>query len=228
MKEGWRSCAWQLARQRPRSEFSQTLVLDSEAGRGVLTEHLTVPDIVPQVLDSLVARMAHNHKFPYAVHGALGNASCAEAVATECVHLLVGQRGGSLQELANRVLVQTASRYVSIPSDRTEDRSLFDPGLCEPATQCSDRASLLAAPEWQAHLTPATFLVSLRFAKVGSHSVGREFQVTYIDAGQFRPPKTTRESNQQQCTIPKSEQVLSSRRHNLANVSSKERIFRRQ
>ena len=45
LKEGWRSCAWQLARQEPIGIFpGPGERLDSEAGRGVLAEDLARPD----------------------------------------------------------------------------------------------------------------------------------------------------------------------------------------
>ena len=89
LKEIWRSCGWQLARQDPRSEFSRALAacLDSEAGRRILAKDLARPDIAPQSRNRLVPRLLHDDELPHAVHRGLGHASGTEGVAAEFVDL---------------------------------------------------------------------------------------------------------------------------------------------
>src|ERR1700735_5389964 len=85
LKEGWRSCAWQLARQCPGSDSSRALAacLDNEAGRGVLAKDLARPYIAPQCRNGLVAGLAHDDEFADAIHGCLGHAACPERVPAE-------------------------------------------------------------------------------------------------------------------------------------------------
>src|ERR1017187_1846299 len=80
LKEGWRSCAWKLARQCPRREISRALAacLDSEAGGRILAKDLARPDIAPQSCNRLVTRLLHDDELPHAVHRRLGHASGAE------------------------------------------------------------------------------------------------------------------------------------------------------
>ena len=123
MKEDWRSCAWQLARKDPGIEISRALAAfsDSEAGRRILAKDLARPDIAPQSRNRFVASLAHNHKLTHAVHRGLGDASGAKGVPAELLHLQSRPAGCTLEELADRVLVQAASRDMSIAADRPED-----------------------------------------------------------------------------------------------------------
>ena len=123
LKEDWRSCAWQLARKDPGIEISRALAAfsDSEAGRRILAKDLARPDIAPQSRNRFVASLAHNHKLTHAVHRCLGDASGAEAVPAERINIHSGPSRSSLQELSYSVLVQAASRDMSIAADRPED-----------------------------------------------------------------------------------------------------------
>ena len=82
LKEGWRSCGWQLARQCPGSEFSRALAvcLDSETRRRILAKDLARTDVAPERGHGLVTRLLHDDELPNAVHRRLGHASGAEGV----------------------------------------------------------------------------------------------------------------------------------------------------
>ena len=68
LKEGWRSCAWQLARQCPRSEISRALAacLDSQARRSVLAKDLAGTDVAPERGHGLVTRLLHDDELAHA------------------------------------------------------------------------------------------------------------------------------------------------------------------
>ena len=196
--------------KRPISESSRVLAvcLDSEAGRSVLAKDLAGPDIAPQRRNGLVTRLTHDDELADAVHRRLGHASGAEGVPAELDRPSIRPSCSSLQELSNGVFVQAASRDMSIAADRPEDRAFSNPGPVEPLTQRSDRASLLTRPKGQAHFPSGALLVRLRLADVDDDTVGREFQIIYIDTGQFRSPEAARESDQHQSCVSKAEQVL--------------------
>ncbi len=104
--EGWRSCAWQLARKDPGSVFSRTLACsDPQACSRIRAKDLAGPYIAPQRRNGLVARLAHNDELAYAVHSGLGHAACAERVAAEHLRLQSGSLGCALEELADGVSV---------------------------------------------------------------------------------------------------------------------------
>jgi hypothetical protein len=130
LKEGWRSGAWQLARQRRISESSRALAarLDSEAGCSVLSKDLAGTDIAPERGHGLVTRLLHDDELAHAVHRRLGHASCAERVPAERINIHSGPSCSSLQELADGVFVQAAPRDMSIAPDRTEDGTVGDSG----------------------------------------------------------------------------------------------------
>ena len=156
LKEGWRSCAWQLARQCPGSVFSRALAacLDPEAGRRVLAKDLAGPDIAPQRRNGLVARLAHDDELPHAVHRGLGDAACPERVPAELLDLQSRPAGCTLEELADRVSVQTAPRNMTVSSNGPEDRAFSNPGPVEPLAQRADRASIA---DWHRRAGPLPF-----------------------------------------------------------------------
>ena len=183
-------------------------ISDAKTRRRVLAKDLAGPYIAPQSCNRLVARLAHDHKFPHAVHGGLGDAACAEGVAAERINVHSGPRCSSLQELSNRVLVQAPPRYMSVAADRTEDWAIGNLGGVQPLAQRQDWTCLGARSGGQAHLASRALLIRFRLADGDDHAVGREFQIIYIDTGQFRSPEAARESNQNQSCVSKSQQIL--------------------
>ena len=117
LKEGERSGAWQLTRQRPGSGSSRARAAcsDSEADRGVLAKDLAGPDIAPQChlapqrRNGLVARLAHDDELPHAVHRGLGHSACPERVAAELLDHQACPAGCTLEELADRIFVATGA-----------------------------------------------------------------------------------------------------------------------
>ena len=174
LKEGWRSCAWQLARQRPGSEISRALAarLDSAAGRRILAKDLAGTDVTPQSRNGLVTCLAHDDELPHAVHRRLGHASGAEGVPAERINIHSGPSCSSLQELADGILVQTSPRDMAIAPNRPEDRALSNPGPVEPLAERADRASVGARPEGQTHFPSGALLVCLRFANADDDTLG--------------------------------------------------------
>ncbi len=107
LEEGWRCCAWQVARKDPGSEFSRALAacLNTEAGRGIIAEYLDGPYIAPQSCNRLVARLTHDDELAHAVHRRLSDATCTERVPAELLHFQSRPTGCALEELADRVSV---------------------------------------------------------------------------------------------------------------------------
>ena len=211
--------------KRPRSEISRALAacLDPEAGRRVLAKDLAGPYIAPQRRNGLVTRLLHDDELVNAVHRGLRDAECPERMPAERPHPQSHPAGCTLEELADRIPVQAAPRYMTVSSNGTEDRAFSNRGPVEPVAQRPDWASILTRTEGQTHFPSGALLVCLRFADGDDHAVGREFQVTYIDAGQLRPAKSSRKSDQDKCGVPKAEKVFTAGGDNPADVRRKER-----
>jgi hypothetical protein len=223
LKEGWRSCAWQRARQCPGSEFSRALAacLDTEAGCGVLPKDLAGTDVAPERGHGLVTRLLHDDELAHAVHRRLGHASGAEGVPAEWINVHSGPSCSSLQELSNRVFVQAASRDMSIAADRPEDGTVGDFGSGEPLPERADRTRFLTGTEGQSHFASCTLLVRLRSADGDDDTVRGELQVIYMDTGQLRTPESSRESGQNQSCVSKAKKVLTPGGDDPADVCGK-------
>jgi hypothetical protein len=168
-----------------------------------------------------VAGLLHNDELSYTVHGGLGDATSPERVAAELLDLQSGSPGCALEELADRIGVQAAPRNMTVLSNSPEDRALRNPGLVEPLTQRTDRAGIWTGTEGQTQLASGAFLVCLRFADGDDDAVGRELEVRYMDTGELRPAKPARESDQDECAVPKAEKVLTSGGDDPADVGRK-------
>jgi hypothetical protein len=188
--------AWQFARQCPISEISRALAacLDPEAARGILAKDLAGPYIATQRRNCLVPSLPHDHELPEAVHGGLGDPACTEGVPAEFLHLQSRPACCTLEELADRIPVQAAPRYMTISSNGTEDRAFSNRGPVEPLAQRADRARILAGTEGHTHFPSGALLVCLRLADGDDDTVGGELQVTYIDEGKLRTAKSACES----------------------------------
>jgi hypothetical protein len=139
-----------------------------------------------------VTRLTHDKELADAVHCGLGDAACPERVAAELFDLQSRPPGCVFEELADRIPVQAAPRYMSVAANGPEARAFNNSSLVESLTQCAARA----------------LLVRLRPADGDDDTVGGELQVTYIDEGKLRAAKSTCESNQNKSCVSKAEQVL--------------------
>ena len=119
--------------------------------------------------------------------------------------------------------MQAAGRGGAIPSDRSEYGSFGD--LCggKPGAKRANRTSVRIRSKGQTDFTSGALLIGFRLANGDDNSVGREFEVIYIDAGQLRPSKTAREANERNCAIPETQKVLAPRGDDFANVGRKKR-----
>lgn len=203
------SCAWQLARRDPGSESSRALAayLDSEAGGSVLAKDLARPDIAPQRRNGLVPRLTHDDELADAVHRGLSHAACPERMPTEFVDLQSRPHRCTLQKLADRILVQAAPRNMTVSLNGPEDRAFSNPGPVEPLAQRTDGTRILTGSEGQAYVSSGALLVCLRLANADDDAIDGELEVTYIDGGQLRAPKSSRKSGQHQCGVSNPEKV---------------------
>jgi hypothetical protein len=225
LKEGRRSCAWQLARQCPGSESSRALAacLDSEARRGVLAKGLTGPYIAPQRRNSLVTRLLHDDELADAVHRGLGDAACPERMPAGLLDLQSRPAGCTLEELADGISVQAAPRDVTVSSNGPEDRTISNRGPVEPLAQRTDGTRILTGSEGQAYVSSGALLVCLRLANADDDAIDGELEVTYIDGGQLRAPKSSRKSGQHQCGVSNPEKVSAPGGDDPADVRCEER-----
>jgi len=138
-----------------------------------------------------VAGLAHDDEFPNAVHCCLRDASGAEGVPAERLNVHSGPRSSTLQELADRIGVQAAPRYMTVSSHGPEDGAIGNPGPVEPLPERADRASILTRSKGQTHLASRALLIRLRFADGHHDAVGGELEVTYIDTRQLRAAKAS-------------------------------------
>ena len=95
----------------------------------------------------------------------------AERMATELVHPHSRPARCTLEELADRIPVQAAPRYMTVSSNGTEDRAFSNPSPAEPLAQRPDRASIGARPKGQAYFPCGALLVCLRFAGADDDTV---------------------------------------------------------
>ena len=109
-----------------RSPFSQRSVVgfqgsDAQPGGGVAGEVLADTDVSGQHLTGLVAGLAHDVALADSVHGGLGDASGAQAVAAQRLRLQAGASGGPFENPADAVLVEPAAGELANPSDPAKD-----------------------------------------------------------------------------------------------------------
>src|SRR6202041_864112 len=112
--------------QCPRSPFSQGSVTsfqgsDAEPGGGVAGEDLPDPDVPGEHLGRFVTGLAHDVALADAVHGGLGDASGAQAMAAQRLGLQGGTAGGPLHDPADAVLMEPAAGDLAMAVDPAKD-----------------------------------------------------------------------------------------------------------
>src|SRR5208282_1105623 len=119
--------------------WSSNIASDPDRPRGVLAEQFPVADIAPERLLGLMTGLLHDHELAHAVHRRLGHAAGAQRVPAERVDLHACPRSGPLQELADRVLLETPAGRNAVAIDAAKHRPLGDPRGHEPRLQRADR-----------------------------------------------------------------------------------------
>ena len=158
---------------------------DAEPGGGVAGEDPPDPDVAGKHLGRFMAGLAHDIALADSVHGGLGDASGAQAMASQWFRLQTGAAGGALQDPADAVLVEPATGDLANPVDPAKDGSGGDARRGEPMAQCADRASLLLLPKGNADLAAGCLLVGLRAAQVDDETVLGEREVGEVDRGEL-------------------------------------------
>jgi len=113
---------------------------DAEPGGGVASEDLADADVAGEHLGRLVAGLAHDVALADSVHGGLGDASGAQAMAAKRLRFQTGAAGGHFENPANSVLVKPAAGEIAMAVDPAKDGAGADARGGQPAAQRVDRA----------------------------------------------------------------------------------------
>jgi len=107
-----------------------------------------------------------------------------------------GPLRGSLEDLRDRIAMQSIGRYVVVTVDCTKGCSRSNVGFGKPLAKCLDRASLLVLAKRDRDFVAGLLLIGFRTAYVDHESGIREVQVRSRHRTEFRAAKRSRESNQ--------------------------------
>src|ERR1035441_2329952 len=133
--------------------------------------------------------------------------------------------GGLLEDVGDRVSVETARRDLAMTVDGAKDRARFDFSFLEPELQGANGARRFVLAERDSNLAPGTFLVRLTAAEIADKTFRAGLQILYVEPGRFGSSKSTCEGNQKQRLVAKPEQVLRAGRNETADVGGKQRVF---
>lgn len=145
-----------------------------------------------------MAGLAHDVALADSVHGGLGDASGAQAVAAQRLRLQTGAAGGSLQDPADAVLVEVAAGELAMAVNPAENGTIDDAGVGEPAAQGADRTGCLLFPKGNANLAASCLLVGLRAAEINDQAVLGEGEVGQVDRGKLRAAEGAGEADKHQ------------------------------
>ncbi len=193
-------------------------LLDPEARRRVVREHLPDADVLGQSLRGLVPGLAHDVALVGAVHRCLRRAAGAQRVPAQGLCLHPRAPCSPLQNPADRRAMDAARGEIAVTIDGAKDGPRFDMRFLQPPAQRTDRTRRRVLPERNTDLPAACLLIRLRAAQIDDQSVPAERDIGEIDGRELGAAKRAREAGQDQRAIARTGEILRVMRDDPANV----------
>jgi hypothetical protein len=156
----------------PVSASASYLVLsDPQLVGCVLGEQLSGADVAPNHRRRLVSRLTHDPRFADTVSRGLGYVPHTQTVTSDSSSRYPGAHCGALEQLPNRVGMQSIFRYIAVSIHFAENRSTGDPGFSKPRLKAANRTRMRMLSKRDRDFPTSTLLVGLRLQQIDDHPV---------------------------------------------------------